>query len=121
MPHADGGQRLEGLLLAGDTSAEAWIKTLLQDELPAQMYGRLLLQPGAQPPMAVVAKGRQVCSCFDVTEPQIDDALARCGAELDADACLARLQSSLRCGTNCGSCLPELRQLIRVKQGAVAA
>ena len=121
VPHADGGQRLEGLLLAGDTSAEAWIKTLLQDELPAQTYGRLLLQPGSQPPMAVVAKGRQVCSCFDVTEPQIDDALARCAAELDADARLARLQSTLRCGTNCGSCLPELRQLIRVKQGAVAA
>ena len=39
--------RLEGFVLAGDTSAEAWIKTLLQDELPAQAYGRLLLVPGA--------------------------------------------------------------------------
>jgi len=34
---------LEGFMLAGDTSAQSWIKTLLQDELPAQAYGRLLL------------------------------------------------------------------------------
>ena len=30
--------RLAGFLLAGDTRAEAWIRTLLQDELPAQAY-----------------------------------------------------------------------------------
>jgi assimilatory nitrate reductase catalytic subunit len=39
-----------GFVLAGDTRAEAWIKTLLQDELPAQAYGRLLLLPGAKRP-----------------------------------------------------------------------
>jgi assimilatory nitrate reductase catalytic subunit len=39
--------QLAGFVLAGDTSAQAWIKTLLQDELPAQAYGRLLLLPGA--------------------------------------------------------------------------
>ena len=39
------------------------------------------------------------------------------GAEIAAcagppEAVLATIQSSLRCGTNCGSCLPELRQII---------
>jgi assimilatory nitrate reductase catalytic subunit len=29
---------LAGFVLAGDVSAQAWIKTLLQDELPAQSY-----------------------------------------------------------------------------------
>ncbi|MBK7989479.1 MAG: hypothetical protein IPK05_04785 [Comamonadaceae bacterium] len=43
--------RLDGFLLAGDTSAEAWIKTLLQDSLPAQSYGRLLLVPGSKAPV----------------------------------------------------------------------
>ena len=42
---------LDGFLLAGDTSAEAWIKTLLQDSLPAQSYGRLLLVPGSKAPV----------------------------------------------------------------------
>ena len=109
---AAGEARLEGFLLAGDTSAEAWVKALLQQELPAQAYGRLLLQPGAKPPLAVAARGRQVCSCFDVSEPSIAAALAAQPGPPDAQ--LQRLQDTLRCGTNCGSCIPELRRLIRV-------
>jgi assimilatory nitrate reductase catalytic subunit len=31
--------KLDGLLLAGDTSAEAWLKALLLQDLPAQAYG----------------------------------------------------------------------------------
>jgi assimilatory nitrate reductase catalytic subunit len=30
------------------------------------------------------------------------------------DQRLAKLQSQLRCGTQCGSCLPELRKIIRL-------
>src|SRR6202012_5564839 len=37
---------LEAFLLAGDTRAEAWIATLLREQLPARSYGRLLLSPG---------------------------------------------------------------------------
>jgi len=115
--HSEGGDtHIEGFLLAGDTSAEAWIKTLLQDELPAQAYGRLLLVPGAKAPLAVAAKGRQVCSCFDVSETQIDTTLAACGGSPDAK--LQRLQDTLKCGTNCGSCVPELKRMIRLQQRA---
>jgi assimilatory nitrate reductase catalytic subunit len=60
--------RLDGFVLAGDTRAEAWIRTLLQDELPAQAYGRLLLVPGAAPPLALRVRSTQVCTCFDVTD-----------------------------------------------------
>ncbi|HEX6708001.1 MAG TPA: molybdopterin-dependent oxidoreductase [Albitalea sp.] len=104
--------RLDGFLLAGDVSAEAWIKTLLQDELPAQAYGRLLLVPGAKAPVALAARGRQVCSCFDVGEAQIDSTLASCSGS--ADARLQQLQSALKCGTNCGSCVPELKRIVRL-------
>ena len=103
--------RLEGFVLAGDTSAEGWIRTLLQDELPAQDYGRLLLVPGAKPPLAVQSRGKQVCTCFNVTDAQIGESLARCeGSEA---ARLDTLQAQLKCGTNCGSCLPELKRLVR--------
>jgi assimilatory nitrate reductase catalytic subunit len=27
------------------------------------------------------------------------------------------LQASLKCGTNCGSCLPELRRMVRADAG----
>lgn len=103
--------RLEAFVLAGDTRAEVWIKPLLQDGLPAAAYGRLLLMPGAKAPVAVVAKGRQVCTCFNVSEDAIQARLAAC--EGSGEQRLAALQASLQCGTNCGSCVPELKRLVR--------
>ena len=103
--------RLEGLLLAGDTSAEAWLKSLLLQELPAQAYGRLLLAPGAKAPVALQQKGKQVCSCFGVEAARIQHHLA--GSSGSPDDRLASLQETLRCGTNCGSCLPELKRMVR--------
>jgi assimilatory nitrate reductase catalytic subunit len=103
--------RLEAFLLAGDTTAEAWIKTLLQDELPAQAYGRQLLAPGSKAPVAVQARGKQVCTCFNVTETAITDYLAASGG--DESARMQSLQAELKCGTNCGSCVPELKRIVR--------
>ncbi len=110
------GTRLDGFMLAGDISAEAWVKPLLQDELPAQAYGRLLLIPGARAPLAVVARGKQVCSCFDVSETQITECLGTLVGT--ADDRLVHLQGTLKCGTNCGSCVPELKRLVRLTQQA---
>ncbi len=107
----DGARHLEAFVLAGDTRAESWVRTLLQEDLPADAYGRLLLAPGAQPPAALKARGKQVCACFNVAEPQIVEALSECHGT--ADMRLSQLQQNLKCGTNCGSCIPELKKLIR--------
>ncbi|MDO8448484.1 MAG: molybdopterin-dependent oxidoreductase [Rhodoferax sp.] len=103
--------QLEGFMLAGDTRAQSWIKTLLQDELPAQAYGRALLVAGARPPIAVVSRGKQVCACFNVTDVAIEAQLGYCSGS--AKERLASLQISLKCGTNCGSCVPELQRMVR--------
>ncbi|MEO8151455.1 MAG: molybdopterin-dependent oxidoreductase [Rhizobacter sp.] len=108
--------QLEGFVLAGDISAEVWIKPLLQDELPAQVYGRLLLVPGARAPVAVQARGKQVCTCFNVTEPEIVSTLERCSGSEDQR--LAELQGALKCGTNCGSCIPTLKRMVRAQLSA---
>ena len=50
-------------------------------------------------------RGRTLCSCFDVAEADIVSAIA-------AGATLAKVQKDLKCGTNCGSCVPELRRLV---------
>jgi assimilatory nitrate reductase catalytic subunit len=124
--------KVTGFVLAGDIRAQAWIKTLLEDELPAQAYGRLLLLPGAEAPVAVQSRGKPVCSCLNVTDSAIAGFLQGAAQESvghpDADAqCLARLQAQLRCGTQCGSCLPELKRMVRARsacgasQGATAA
>jgi assimilatory nitrate reductase catalytic subunit len=110
-------QLLDAFLLAGDISAEAWIAPLLQQQLPTQSYGRLMLLPGAAAPGTVPVRERQVCSCFDVSQSRIDEALA--GLAGSAAQRLAALQGALRCGTQCGSCLPELRR--RVSQTATPA
>ncbi|WP_028602484.1 nitrate reductase [Ottowia thiooxydans] len=101
---------LEALLLAGDASAGSWLTTLLKESLPAQTYGRLLLMPGNQLPAAMASRGKQICTCFNVDEPAITSALSQ--IEGDDTARLQQLQAQLRCGTNCGSCVPALKQLI---------
>ena len=103
--------QLEAVLLAGDVSAQGWITALLKESLPAHSYGRALLVPGAVPPVPVVSRGQQVCACFNVTDVAIADHLAHVGA--DAVQRLVSLQTSLKCGTNCGSCMPELRRILR--------
>ena len=103
--------RLEAFLLAGDISAEAWIKPLVQEELPADAYGRSLLAAGAKPPVPTTPRGRQVCSCFNVSENEIAACLARTSGP--SEAWLRALQAELKCGTNCGSCLPEVRRLVQ--------
>jgi assimilatory nitrate reductase catalytic subunit len=108
---ADDAARLEAFLLSGDTRAERWIKPLLQDGLPAQAYGRQLLIANDRAPMAVTVRGRQVCTCLDVSEAQIGATLAECTGA--ADVRLAELQARLKCGTQCGSCLPELRRFVQ--------
>jgi assimilatory nitrate reductase catalytic subunit len=66
---------------------------------------------GGPPETAATAFERSVCACFKVRESEIRAAVAD-GATLD------RLQKDLKCGTNCGSCVPELRRLVAV--GAAA-
>lgn len=52
------------------------------------------------------APGRIICSCYSVGENAIRGAIA-------GGCCsTAALGKTLRCGTNCGSCLPELKALL---------
>jgi assimilatory nitrate reductase catalytic subunit len=52
--------------------------------------------------------GKQVCSCFNIAENRIVEAINQgCNS-------VEQLGVSLKCGTNCGSCKPELAQLIKL-------
>jgi assimilatory nitrate reductase catalytic subunit len=118
LTHGEQSTTLTGFLLAGDTRAERWIKTLLQEELPAHAYGRALLVPGATPPVAVVSRGTPVCTCFNVTDLAIESHLSACSGPLTER--FQSLQSSLKCGTNCGSCVPQLQRMVRTSVGTSA-
>jgi len=107
-------EKLEAVSLAGDSSAEHWLKEYLQNEQSIAKLGRLLLTPSTQAPQGFKARGRIVCNCFNVAEAEIAQLLAARGLidEGSPDAMLAALQAKLKCGTNCGSCMPELKQII---------
>ena len=51
--------------------------------------------------------GKQICSCFNVAENSIVDEIKAGVNTVEA------LGNKLKCGTNCGSCKPELSQLIK--------
>ncbi|HEX7439274.1 MAG TPA: molybdopterin-dependent oxidoreductase [Caldimonas sp.] len=103
------GARLSALLLIGEAASADWLRLLWQEQLAVAPYGRLLLAPQASSPQGLNARSPQVCNCLDVPESRIRSCLA--GLAGQPGARVAALQAALKCGTQCGSCLPDLRRL----------
>ncbi|MCK8062587.1 nitrate reductase [Vibrio sp. 1CM7H] len=53
------------------------------------------------------SSAKLVCSCFRVTDKQIHDAM-----EKQDCTSLTQLQNKLKCGTNCGSCVSQIKQMV---------
>ncbi|MDP2004991.1 MAG: molybdopterin-dependent oxidoreductase [Rubrivivax sp.] len=106
--HDDG--TLQAFMLAGDVAAQAWVLDLLQQDQPAAAFGRALLSARPAPPAPVARRSPQVCACHDVSEQAIAGALPLCTGAPDER--LQQLQGRLRCGTECGSCLPAVKTLL---------
>jgi len=104
--------KLVGARLTGETAARDWLKELMAQGAPAEAVRRWMLAPLASPPAGKPLRGRIVCNCLDVAEPDIRRRLA-------GGATLEQIQTELKCGTSCGSCLPELRRM--AQQARVAA
>ncbi len=102
--------RLTAVRLAGEIAATEWLTDLMVRGDSAAPLRPWLLAPLTQPPAGQVARGKVVCNCFDVAEDTILGAF-RAGESLEL------LQSRTRCGTNCGSCLPELKRLQSAAKG----
>ncbi|HEX6827975.1 MAG TPA: molybdopterin dinucleotide binding domain-containing protein, partial [Burkholderiales bacterium] len=94
--------------LAGETRATEWLAELMAQGASAAPLRPWLLAPLSQPPAGTAARGRVVCNCFDVTEAEVLQALG-------AGETLKDIQARRKCGTNCGSCLPELKRLAGVR------
>jgi assimilatory nitrate reductase catalytic subunit len=96
--------RLLGVRLAGETLAQTWLKrAMAEDELGANMI-RFALAPTAKAP-GNIAPRNIVCKCADISDVQIRQAIA-------AGADLPQLQDTLKCGTFCGSCVPEIKRMV---------
>ena len=75
-----------------------WIRALLSQPV-AETYWPLLSG-------TATADGKLICSCFKVSEQAIVAAIA------DGANSATALGQQLKCGTNCGSCIPELNTLV---------
>jgi len=85
--------RLQALRLVGEQPAADWLRALWQDRLPVSDYGRQLPSPAAAVPAGLTDRGRQICNCLDVSEPQIRECLL--GAEGLPAHRLAAVQAKL--------------------------
>ncbi len=107
-------ERLTGILLAGEDQASGWLRAALRDGVPIDALRRWIFAPRAEPPIgnsAAAAPRKVVCNCLDVSEADIK-------REIAAGADLAALQEKLKCGTSCGSCVPEIKRMLAVPQTA---
>ena len=96
--------RLQAIRLCGETLAQSWLKqAMAEDELDAGLL-RMALAPTRKAPVSVAPRNI-VCKCADVSDVQIRQ-------ELEAGADFSMLQEKLRCGTFCGSCVPEIRRMV---------
>ena len=115
------GDRLRAARLCGDASAITsgeWLREWLVGGQSIAEIRRLLLLPSSQAPSGFVSTGRVVCQCFGVNERDIASTLAQCTG--NAGERFQALQARLRCGTNCGSCVPELKAAVEKGAGAGA-
>ncbi len=96
-----------GVRLVGETLATAWLKDVMGTGEFSPELRRWALAPLSAPPAGQRSRGKIVCNCLDVAENEIIDNI-----QLGAD--LITLQNKLKCGTQCGSCVPELKQLVRI-------
>jgi assimilatory nitrate reductase catalytic subunit len=90
--------------LAGEVAASDWLEELMATGASTTEARKWLLAPLARPPVAGKSRGRIVCNCFDVSESEIL-------AEYKSGCDLKALQEKRKCGTSCGSCVPELKRL----------
>ncbi|HQS44208.1 MAG: nitrate reductase, partial [Methylotenera sp. 24-45-7] len=102
---ANSAQKVTGVRLVGETIAADWLQEVMSSGEFTADIRKWALAPLSAPPAAHPGRGKIVCNCLDVSENEIIDSVSR-GADL------ITLQNKLKCGTECGSCVPELKRII---------
>jgi assimilatory nitrate reductase catalytic subunit len=101
--------RLDGSLFIGPAeAAPQWdtAKAIFGEETIDDLPRRMLLS--ARPVDGLPETGPLICACFGVGLNAICEALASGHA-----ASVEDIGAALRAGTNCGSCLPELKRIVQ--------
>jgi len=107
--------RIVSLRLAGETAARAWLRELWKDGRADQELRRWLLAPlSAAPGKAGTLADKTLCNCLNVSQSHIQTGIDK-GLDLEG------LKCELKCGTACGSCIPEIKRLLAQRPLAATA
>lgn len=106
--------RIVAIRLAGETAARDWLKGMWQEGKADTDLRRWLLAPLATPPGGGVKASKTLCNCMNVSQDAVCAGIAR-GLDLNG------LKNELKCGTSCGSCVPEIKRLLATQPVAVEA
>jgi assimilatory nitrate reductase catalytic subunit len=109
------GERIESCVFVSprpELPSRSWVGSLFgRPRLSAAERAAVL---ASRPPAAGMDAGETVCACFRVGSRAIDAAIAQ-GCHDPAS-----IGHRLKAGTNCGSCIPELRRRVRDFQHTAA-
>ncbi|MHC8306444.1 nitrate reductase [Pseudomonas sp. PB3P13] len=108
--------RITAIRLSGETLAQHWLQNLWLEGRADQQLRRWLLAPLSAPPghtSTSVAGRTIVCNCMNVSQ---DTICAGISAGLD----LSGLKQKMGCGTQCGSCVPQIKRLLATTAQPVA-
>ncbi|HSX69414.1 MAG TPA: molybdopterin dinucleotide binding domain-containing protein, partial [Pseudomonas sp.] len=105
--------RIVAVRLAGETAARDWLKGLWEQGSTDADLRRWLLAPLATPPGGGMKASKVLCNCMNVSQDAVCAGIER-GLDLDG------LKRELKCGTSCGSCVPEIKRLLVTHVAAVA-
>lgn len=107
--------RITAIRLAGETAARNWLKAMWGEGKADASLRRWLLAPLATPPgTAGMKKTKTLCNCLNVSEAAVCAGISR-GLDLNG------LKRELKCGTSCGSCVPEIKRLLATQPVAITA
>ena len=97
------GDTLKGAILMGDKNEFAEFKRLIEEEIELSEKRNELLRGASN---TVPLKGKMICSCSQVGEGNITDAIA------DGCSDFKMLCAQTGAGLGCGSCKPEVKALL---------
>jgi assimilatory nitrate reductase catalytic subunit len=108
-------ERLERAFFAttsGGLPRREWLIEKLAADRIDDADRRLLLVGGAA---GAAKRGQCVCACFNVTREEIEAFAAS-----DASVTVQHVGARLKAGTNCGSCRPEIAQILTSRDARAA-
>ena len=108
--------RITAIRLAGETLAQHWLQSLWLEGRADEQLRRWLLAPLSVPPGNVdtpAGGNKIVCNCKNVSQSAVCTGISQ-GLDLQG------LKNTLGCGTQCGSCVPEIKRLLAAQAQPIA-